>query len=434
MMRQSITTLCFALIATWAHGQTVFFKDGNWFDGEKFVRRSFYSVNGVLRSKPSGKVDTTYDLRENYLLPPFADAHTHNLDGAFQLTEQANNYVQEGTAYVMVLTNYSTGAQENRPSFNKPGALDVLYANGGITSTLGHPFMAYEPRAIGINAWWDPSKLETIKKSRTGEGKVYWFFDSVADVDAKWDAVLQAKPDIIKIYLLNASNYEALRNNGKAGDKGLSETVAAHVVQKAHAAKLRVAAHIESFDDFKIGIRIGVDIFAHLPFYNYNGVDSLPPFSFSTAERQAMQKRKIFVVPTLALNELYSVQYDPKDNYKPKFDSTRFKKVVAFQHKMMQVLSSEGIQFLCGSDKYGSALVTELDYWNKHNFFSIADQINIASVVTPQVLFPGRKIGVLKEGYEASFIVLNANPLSDWMRTKKIAYTIKQGKPLSFSK
>lgn len=42
-------------------------------------------------------------------------------------------------------------------------------------------------------------------------------------------------------------------------------------------------------------------------------------------------------------------------------------------------------------------------------------------------IFPKRKIGYLKSGYEASFLVLDGNPLTNFEAVKKIRLRFKQG-------
>lgn len=46
-------------------------------------------------------------------------------------------------------------------------------------------------------------------------------------------------------------------------------------------------------------------------------------------------------------------------------------------------------------------------------------------------IFPKRRVGYLKEGYEASFLVLNADPLQDFAAVQKIEMRVKQGEILS---
>ncbi len=42
-------------------------------------------------------------------------------------------------------------------------------------------------------------------------------------------------------------------------------------------------------------------------------------------------------------------------------------------------------------------------------------------------IFPDRKIGRLADGYEASFLVLDADPLADFSAIEKIRLRVKQG-------
>ena len=185
------------------------FINGNWFDGKKFKRQIFYSVNGVLAKRKPPKIDETIDLKNGFVIPPFGDAHTHNLDGTRDLERLSKAYFNEGTFYVQVLGNYSSGAKQARPFLNQPQALDVSYANGMLTNTYGHPFMVYEPFAMGIYDYSEAlRRVEEIKKSRRGENDVYWFLDSKADVDAKWEKILATKPDILKIALIEAEDYK----------------------------------------------------------------------------------------------------------------------------------------------------------------------------------------------------------------------------------
>jgi imidazolonepropionase-like amidohydrolase len=50
---------------------------------------------------------------------------------------------------------------------------------------------------------------------------------------------------------------------------------------------------------------------------------------------------------------------------------------------------------------------------------------------TAAAIFPQRKIGHLKEGYEASFLVLSGDPLADFTNVQKIELRIKQGELLT---
>ena len=53
------------------------FTNGQWFDGQNFQSRTFYSVDGALTSKKPLRVDEVIDLKNGYVVPPFGDAHNH---------------------------------------------------------------------------------------------------------------------------------------------------------------------------------------------------------------------------------------------------------------------------------------------------------------------------------------------------------------------
>jgi len=49
------------------------------------------------------------------------------------------------------------------------------------------------------------------------------------------------------------------------------------------------------------------------------------------------------------------------------------------------------------------------------------------SETTPRVIFPHRKIGALREGYEADFLVLQGNPIKDFTKVLNITMRVKHG-------
>jgi len=51
-------------------------------------------------------------------------------------------------------------------------------------------------------------------------------------------------------------------------------------------------------------------------------------------------------------------------------------------------------------------------------------------VNTPKTIFPDRKIGELRPGFEVSFLVLAGNPLEDPENLHRIAMRVKQGRVL----
>ena len=430
MMNKIILLVVFLMLSafsTLAQTSKVYeFSNGQWFDGKNFKKQKMYSVNGFFTTKKPNKIDETIDLKNQFVIPPLADAHTHNLDGSRNLQQIVNAYLQEGTFYVQVLANYALGAKQARPFLNKPESLDVIYANGGLTSTLGHPFMAYEPRAMGFFDYtkWEEN-MDKIKLSRIGENEVYWFFDSKSDVDAKWEKFLAQKPDIVKILLLDAENYEKKRVSGKAGDKGLSPEIAEYVVSKAHQANLRVYAHVETTADFRLGLKIGVDGFAHSPNYGWNGkIEDQPKDDLTLADIKLAAKQKVFITPTANIGKIESTIYD---DGKEDLQTERFNRIIERQKKLFNLMHENGVKIILGSDYYGKTVGVELWYLHDNKIFDNKTLLKIAVEDTPQAIFPNRKIGKLKSGYEASFLVIPNDPIKDFEQLKQIQFRFKQG-------
>ena len=379
----------------------------------------------MLHRERPARVDSTIDLDGGFVIPPFGDAHTHNLDGAFNLEKIRDAYIEEGTFYVAVLTNTTTGAERVRSRFNHPCDLDVVYANGGLTSTLSHPFLAYEPRAMNLTGDWN-SNAAAIRKSRLRENNAYWFIDSRADLDAKWARILAAKPGIIKIFLLDArENPPAMPDSGLPRGHGLRPSLVPGIVRRAHGAGLRVAAHIETARDFEIAANAGVDLVAHLPGYAMGTGDdgraqigvSSTPFEIPEATARKAGQRALAVTPSVSWSFTGSGP-----------DSAAAVAVrLALMKRNIDRLRAHGVKLVVGSDSYGRTAWHEITAMRKLGAWQDAALLHTWAVETPQAIFPNRLIGKLEPGYEASFLVLKENPLSRFDAVKNISLRVKQG-------
>ncbi|MBC7897822.1 MAG: hypothetical protein H7066_20550 [Cytophagaceae bacterium] len=418
-----------ALATTATAGPTIALVNGQWYTGSGFARRTLYMIGGVLLTRRPSRVDSTIDLANGYVIPPFGDAHTHNLDGTFNLDKVRGAYVAEGTFYVQVLTNAATNAAQVRDRWNRACDLDVLYANGGITSTLSHPFLAYEPRAMGLYGEWAPHAA-AIRTSRLREGNAYWFIDDLAALDATWPRILAARPGVLKIFLLDAMEQPpAMPDSGLPHGHGLRPSLVPEIVRRAHAANLRVAAHVETAADFAIAVDAGVDIMAHLPGYGFgNDPDGRARLGGSTAAfeipetvaRKAGQRR-IVVTPTVS----WTLGGSGPDS------AAAVVVRQALMKRNIDRLTSAGVRFVVGSDWFGSTATHEITDMRAARVWDDATLLHMWAVETPQSIFPGRKIARFDDGYEASFLVLDQNPVSDFNAVKSIRLRVKQGCPVS---
>ncbi|HEX9886032.1 MAG TPA: amidohydrolase family protein [Longimicrobiales bacterium] len=400
-------------------------ENGRWYNGRGFEAGTFYIRDGVLRRERPARVDSVLDLGGRYVIPPLGDAHTHNLDGEYGLDAVRDAYVSEGTLYVQVLTNTTTGAAKVKPRFGDVCSIDVVYANGGLTSTLSHPFMAYEPRAMGIFSDY-AAHADRIRASRKRENDAYWFIDSREDLADKWPLIRATDPGIIKIFLLGA--VEGPPDIGETGvphGYGLRPSLVPEIVRRAGEAGLRVAAHVETAADFAVAVRGGVRILAHMPGYLYGmapdgSIDPsapMEPFEISDEVAREAGERGVLVTPTVSRTYVASGP-----------DSAA---VVARRQELMRrnvaTLRGNGVRFIVGSDAYGRTGWHEMDAMRALGVWADEELLRTWVEETPRSIFPGRRLGRLEAGYEASFLALEEDPTRSVDALRHIALRVKQG-------
>jgi imidazolonepropionase-like amidohydrolase len=96
----------------------------------------------------------------------------------------------------------------------------------------------------------------------------------------------------------------------------------------------------------------------------------------------------------------------------------------------LRLLNDAGVRIAIGSDNYRAHARSEALYVNDLRVFTNLELLKLWSEVTPSLIFPNRKIGELRDGYEASFVVLQADPLADFENTGRILLRVKQGRRL----
>lgn len=177
------------------------FTNGNWFDGQKFLLRKFYSVGGVLTSRKPARVDQVVDLTGKFIVPPFGEAHNHNLDWSNdeQWARVKKMYLDAGVFYVKNPNSLLRSHQPTADRINIRSSVDGVLSNGGLTSSGGHPIEIVIPQR-----GFQPTD---------GEGGFYYVIDSLADLDAKWPRIKAGKPDFIKTYLLYSEEFSKRKDD-----------------------------------------------------------------------------------------------------------------------------------------------------------------------------------------------------------------------------
>lgn len=389
------------------------FVNGQWFNGKAFEPLTFYSVDGKLTKKrPAGDFEIV-DLANGFVVPPFAEAHNHNLGSAMffnrEFTRQMiQRYLSDGVFYVKIPANSAENAATFRREFvNRPDSVDVTYSNGVLTSSDGHPLgMTLESfKQAGAVA----PKVEEL------EGKYFFVIENEADLLAKWGRILAGKPDFIKTILCHSENFARRRETPKLfGYNGLDPKLMPAIVKRAHSAGLRVSSHVYSASDFATAVHAGVDEINHLPGIRFEEGTTEADYLISPEVAKRAAKQGTVVVTTANLAKFFA-------------KGEELEKVQAGQRKNLLLLKQSGVLLAVGSDNYSSTSVDEAIYLKSLNVFDNGELLRMWSGNAARTIHPRRKIGHLRENFEASFIVLRGNPLLDFERVKDIQLRFKQG-------
>src|SRR5688572_28134505 len=208
---------------------TLELRNGRWFDGEGFEARTVFVADGrFVHERPAGAAETL-DLREGYVVPPFAEAHNHNLhDGADAALAK---YLAQGVLYVKNPNSLARTTTTIRAQVNGPDGIDAVFAGGGLTASGGHPDDVVRP-LVARGSW----------TAADGDGGFYFAVDDAEDLTASWPAIRAQPRDFLKTYLLYSEEFAQRRADDSAiGWRGLDPALLSEIVRRARAEGWRVS-------------------------------------------------------------------------------------------------------------------------------------------------------------------------------------------------
>ncbi|MDB4888267.1 MAG: hypothetical protein JWL61_122 [Gemmatimonadetes bacterium] len=392
---------------------------GRWFDGNSFVARTIYVDRGVIVARRPARVDSTIDLTGKFIVPPYGEAHNHNIEGSPPAT--IKKYLDAGIFYVKDPCSFPEASVEAVGKLNIPSSIDGVFSGGCLTSVDGHP-SGLVRRNIARGSM----------KPTDGDGRFLHALVDSTDFERRWPGILASKPDFIKVILVYSEEH-AKRANDPAyfNWHGMDPALLPLVVARTHSAGLRVSAHVESAADFHAAVTAGVDEINHMPGFrpdrdSVSTMTRVKRYEIAPADARLAAQRGTYVVTTLGESTDFLAMGD-----KAGLDSATRKQVRDLYVRNLKLLRSSGVRIAIGSDAFRGNSMTEIMSIRTLGAFDDRELLRMWSIVTPKTIFPGRHIACFDAGCEASLLALDGDPLTDFKNTQRIGLRMKRGVLLS---
>lgn len=393
------------------------FVGGRWFDGERFVSASYASVNGILTDRAPDGTECRVELGDRYVIAPLGEAHIHSLNEVSAIREQIAHFMTKGVFYAMVQDSIFEIGPEIRSQVNRPDTVDVVYAQGPLVGPQYGTLQDIYQRLLDAGAFGTRKSLKEL------DTREIFLVEDASDLAAKWDRLVTKNRDIVKVLLAFSDQYNERRSRAGASDKprpGIDPALLPEIVQRAHAAGLRVSTHVETAGDIEAAVQAGADIIAHLPGWRIGvaagyAEGDLAPFRISpSVARQAARQGTVVVTTTTPKAWLSNTEES-------------LPRWAELHASNLELLLRHGVTVALGSDDRGGLVPREVKNLAELGVIDAPALLRLATETTPRFIFPKRRIGRLAEGYEASFIALDGNPLEDLANLDKISLWVKQG-------
>lgn len=382
-----------------------------WYDGAGFQARTAYVRGGTLSfASATDAALEVIDAQGGYVIPPLCEGHNHNLGDTSdreEVRQVIDAYLGRGVFYAMMHGSFPLYRDAIGDMINHPASIDVAFASNGLTGSGGHPRALREFLMERFGSYPEFT-IETLPDNG------YFEADTLDQVHEKWALIRAGEPDFVKVMLYFSEEYAARRDDPEYyGRRGLDPELLGEVVRLAHRDGLRVSVHVESEADMIAALEAGADMIAHLPSY-----DADVRLSDETVALAAESGAALITTLSLARRVEFS-------------DPQLYAEILEAQRDNLRRLHAAGARLVLGSDNVRSVSDGEARHIAGLEVLANADILDMWTLDCAQTAFPGRRIGRLAEGYEASFLILEADPLADLGATGQIRAAMKQGQPLA---
>lgn len=363
----------------------------------------------VKRRAPKGV--KIIDLGRAAVLPGLIDCHSHifmsndgRIDRTSKLTEEERWRVAERNAHELLMAGVTTVRNLGHSGVRGDAALrDAIKART-------YPGL----RIIAATRKLTPPGGQSVLDNPVSKEILARDFLTIGNVDEARSSVLSAidaGADVIKIVV-------------DVGAKLLSLDEVKAIVEEAHRAKIKVAAHATTREGAKIAAEAGVDSIEH----GNNASDE----TF-----RLMAERGIFFVPTDftpdSLRQIFAA--DVERNPKDKEDLEQYIKDYALKMpQRLQRALKAGVPIAAGSDVFfmypgktrGQASLLIIETLNSEGMPPL-DCIRAATINAAELLGWQDRIGTIEAGKFADIIAFKGDPVRDLSEFQRVQFVMKDG-------
>ncbi len=424
-----LPAICVPLLAQTPAGSSYVLQDVRLIDGTGHAPVNHSTIvirNGKIASITAGKTGAasnhTLNLSGKTVMPGLINAHGHlglvsgtgvsssNYNGV-NIMRQLVQYESYGVTTMVSLglnKDYVYTIRAEQGKGNEPGAT-LLTAGRGIGVPNGMP-----PMKLGKDQLYRPAIAEEARAA-------------VRETAAH-------SPNLIKIWVDD--------NHGKLPK--MRPEIYTAVIDEAHRADLKVAAHVYYLEDARKLIAAGVDILAH----------SVRDKDIDADTLSQMKSKGIYYIPTLQLEEsFYIFGENPAFMNSPFFrkavgeklasfleDQSKDKTAAihrkAFQIAMQNVKAVNGATAFIGMGTDSGANPYRIPGWAEHRELQLMveagmtplEAIHSATEVNAEMLSIADLRGTVEKGKQADLLVLDADPTEDIHNTEKIRMVFHNGR------
>lgn len=395
-----------------------YLKARHFFDGRRAVRDNVtILVRGGKIAQVGGDVAVpagaaVIDLGERTVMPGLVDAHTHialhagDYDGqilretpefrALWASANAKKTLESGVTTIRDLGNEGSGFADValRDAIERgivPGPR-IVAAIRPVTATGAYALVGYS------------QYLETPPISSAADGP-----DEIRKEVRK---LIAQGADVIKIYM---ESYEKkqLRDDILTGAMNYSREELAALIEEAHRAHVRVAAHTYSDEAARIAIDLGVDSIEH-------------GLYVSDASFKAMAAKGIVYVPTLLVYEMWRDNeiFQPVPAAKRQQLANTVREHIAAYRRALK----SGVKIAFGTDTFEKpgSNARELELMVNYGMAPL-DALRAATSVSAELLDVADVTGTIELGKSADIIAVDGDPVSDMSAMRHVSFVMKEG-------